>query len=114
MPAAESFPTHSSALRVDRLVSLRFVRPLRRISLSPAALRIPILMYHSGAEPTADSRHPYFGTVTSPTVFEQQMRYLHDNGFGTLSPADVFANGENSIRIVRKPLIITFDDGVRD
>jgi peptidoglycan/xylan/chitin deacetylase (PgdA/CDA1 family) len=90
------------------------VRPFRRISASPAALRIPILMYHSIAEPAADSRHPYFGTVTSPAVFEQQMRYLHDNGFQTLSPAEVFANGETSIRLVRKPVIITFDDGFRD
>jgi peptidoglycan/xylan/chitin deacetylase (PgdA/CDA1 family) len=114
MPAIESSATQSSALRVDRLVSLRVVRPLRRISSSPAALRIPILMYHSVSEPTADSRHPYFGTVTSPAVFEQQMRYLHESGFGTLSPADVFANGETSIRIVRKPVIITFDDGFRD
>jgi peptidoglycan/xylan/chitin deacetylase (PgdA/CDA1 family) len=114
MPATESSATQSSALRVDRLVSLRVVRPLRRISSSPAALRIPILMYHSVSEPGADSRHPYFGTVTSPAVFEQQMRYLHENGFQTLSPADVFANGETSIRIVRKPVIITFDDGFRD
>jgi peptidoglycan/xylan/chitin deacetylase (PgdA/CDA1 family) len=114
MPATESSATQSSALRVDRLVSLRVVRPLRRISSSPAAMRIPILMYHSIAELGADSRHPYFGTVTSPAVFEQQMRYLHENGFGTLSPADIFANGETSIRIVRKPVIITFDDGFRD
>jgi peptidoglycan/xylan/chitin deacetylase (PgdA/CDA1 family) len=114
MPATDSSATQPSALRVDRLVSLRVVRPFRRISASPAALRIPILMYHSIAEPAADSRHPYFGTVTSPAVFEQQMRYLHDNGFQTLSPADVFANGETSIRLVRKPVIITFDDGFRD
>src|ERR1700759_580383 len=114
MPATDSSATQSSALRVDRLVSLRVVRPLRRISSSPAALRIPILMYHSIAEPGADSRHPYFGTVTSPAVFEQQMRYLHESGFQTLSPADVFANGETSIRIARKPVIITFDDGFRD
>lgn len=114
MPATESSATQSSALRVDRLVSLRVVRPLRRISSSPAALRIPILMYHSVSEPGADSRHPYFGTVTSPAVFERQMRYLHESGFQTLSPADVFANGETSIRLVRKPVIITFDDGFRD
>jgi peptidoglycan/xylan/chitin deacetylase (PgdA/CDA1 family) len=114
MPATDSSATQPSALRVDRLVSLRVVRPFRRISASPAALRIPILMYHSIAEPAADSRHPYFGTVTSPAVFEQQMRYLRDNGFQTLSPADVFANGETSIRLVRKPVIITFDDGFRD
>ena len=99
MPAIDTSATQSSALRVDRLVSLRLVRPLRRISASPAALRIPILMYHSISEPGADARHPYFGTVTSPAVFEQQMRYLHDNGFETLSPADVFANGETSITL---------------
>jgi peptidoglycan/xylan/chitin deacetylase (PgdA/CDA1 family) len=114
MPATESSATQSSALRVDRLVSLRVVRPLRRISSSPAALRIPILMYHSISEPGADSRHPYFGTVTSPAIFEQQMRFLHDHGFQTISPADVFANGETSVRLVRKPVIITFDDGFRD
>jgi len=114
MPATNSPATHSSALRVDSLVSLRVVRPLRRISSSPAALRIPILMYHSIAEPSTDSRHPYFGTITSPAVFEQQMRYLHENGFETLAPADIFANGETSIRIVRKPVIITFDDGFLD
>jgi peptidoglycan/xylan/chitin deacetylase (PgdA/CDA1 family) len=114
MPAADTSATQSSALRVDRILSLRVVRPLRRISASPAALRIPILMYHSISEPASDSRHPYFGTVTSPAVFEQQMRYLHDNGFQTLSPADIFANGETSVRLVRKPVIITFDDGFRD
>src|ERR1700722_6365855 len=114
MPATDTSATQSSALRVDRLVSLRLVRPLRRIGAAPAALRIPILMYHSISEPAADSRHPYFGTVTSPAVFEQQMRFLPDSGFDTLSPADVFANGETSIRLVRKPVIITFDDGFRD
>ena len=103
-----------SEFRADRFASLYFVRPFRRLTFSRNQLRIPILMYHSIAEPSTDSRHPYFGTVTSPAVFEQQMRYLHENGFETLAPADIFANGETSIRIVRKPVIITFDDGFLD
>src|ERR1017187_2611362 len=103
-----------SSLRADRIGTLYFVRPWRRLVAGRNNMRIPILMYHSISELSETNAHPYFETRTSPSVFEIQMKYLRDRGFSTISPADVVALVSSEQIDTKKKIVITFDDGFRD
>lgn len=68
---------------------------------------IPILTYHRFAE-----------RCTSPLcmpreVFDRQMRYLKENGYHVVSPADLLAFLEYRQPLPRKSVVITMDDGYR-
>jgi peptidoglycan/xylan/chitin deacetylase (PgdA/CDA1 family) len=100
------------AFRADRLATLYFFHPLRR--LRPQGTRIPILMYHSISDVVDSSRHPYYRTVTEPGVFDRHLKFLHDKGYKTISLS-------NAGRLLRGPeadmqraVVITFDDGFQD
>lgn len=72
---------------------------------------LPILLYHSvaagGSEALADYR-------VTPTAFEQQLRYLHDQGYRSISPNDCYSWFYEFAHIPRGALLITFDDGYVD
>ena len=46
--------------------------------------------------------------------FKEQMKYLYDNGYNTLTLEDMECYMENKCDIKRKSILITFDDGYRD
>jgi peptidoglycan/xylan/chitin deacetylase (PgdA/CDA1 family) len=100
------------SLRFDRLTTLYFVKPLRR--LAPAATaHVPILMYHSISEKDESQVHPYYRTTTTPSMFAQQMGYLHENGYRTCNVSealDCLQEKQGST----KRVVITFDDGFVD
>jgi len=67
---------------------------------------VPILSYHQ------------FGvgkksTCISPDIFNQQMKYLKDNGYRVITPADLLDFLEYRRQIPRKSVLITIDDGYR-
>ena len=74
--------------RADRFATLNLFRHLGRGGLRGGEQRIPILMYHSISE-TTQNVHPYFLTETSATVFAEQMKYLHENGYSAISLDEV-------------------------
>jgi len=100
--------------RLDRLAALYFVRPARRIFGRPNRLRIPILMYHSVSDDKCKSARPYFALQTTTQVFEGHVRYLHENGYTSLSTADVVGLLNCDQAIAKKYVALTFDDGYRD
>ncbi len=85
-------------------------------------MRIPILMYHSISDVDEKGVHPYFRTTTSPAVFAEHMRFLHDNRYSVIglneavSILDNRAKGETaqSSNTAKKYVVLTFDDGFRD
>lgn len=105
-------PAVDRAMRLDRLATLYVFQPLaaRRTG---AGAGIPILMYHSiSAEP--ETGHPYFHTRTSPERFAAQIYFLRENGYSTVPLVDVPDLLAGGRREIRKPLVITFDDGYRN
>jgi peptidoglycan/xylan/chitin deacetylase (PgdA/CDA1 family) len=100
------------AFRADRLATLYFFHPLRR--LRPQRTRIPILMYHSISDVDDSSRHPYYRTVTAPRVFDRHLKFLHDGGYQTISLSDSVRLLRGPEADVKKTVVITFDDGFQD
>jgi peptidoglycan/xylan/chitin deacetylase (PgdA/CDA1 family) len=99
-------------LRIDRTLSVYLGHPLARRLNGWRGPRIPILMYHSIRE-GAEGRHAYYETNTSPRVFAQHMKFLHQGGYRALSLAKALqspAEGDNLL----KSVVITFDDGFAD
>ena len=102
------------SLRLDRLVTVYLANPLRR-QLRIGGSCIPILMYHSISDTSEEGKHPYYRTVTSPSVFAQHMEYLHENGYSTIAPsqaADQLIQG--GAMASAKVAVITFDDAFAD
>jgi peptidoglycan/xylan/chitin deacetylase (PgdA/CDA1 family) len=115
-------------LRLDRVVSLALAGPLgqglrgvRRGLTSRARAAdetpIPVLMYHSIADDVDTSVHPYFRTVTSAARFAEQVQHLCDQGYQGVTLADAASRLQGAHRAgdaVRKPVVLSFDDGFRD
>jgi len=114
-----------SSLRLDRLVTLGVVNPVRRASaFFPAQARgygsgrrtLPILMYHSISDDRQPGVAPYYRTVTTPRRFAEQMRLLQDCGWRGVSLAEGLAAwcGLAEDATAEKRVAVTFDDGFDD
>lgn len=66
---------------------------------------IPILMYHSVSDTPVGSPEL---SVTSK-AFDDQMHYLESNGYTPINLDDISCSAQ-----IKKPIIITFDDGYAD
>jgi peptidoglycan/xylan/chitin deacetylase (PgdA/CDA1 family) len=80
---------------------------------------IPILTYHRIlSEEDIEDIHYYDGKVNSMIVFkkefEKQMKYLHENGYVTLTLKELYAYLNEEIEIPDKSVVLTFDDGYKD
>lgn len=74
---------------------------------------IPILMYHRII--SSEEEKGIYGTYVTKDKFEQQMKYLKENNYESITFEDI-KNGEYKKRFDKdkKYIIITFDDGYKD
>lgn len=75
-----------------------------------APVSLPILMYHS------IENKPGNGLCVPPEQLEQQLKYLHEQGYYTVTPAEAYKIlGQNKVPKKHKKLVmVTFDDGYED
>lgn len=73
--------------------------------------KIPILMYHSIAARV--KRHVRRFTV-SPSEFEQQMSYLSEMNYNTMTVSQFVLHIERGERLPARLVLLTFDDGFAD
>jgi len=71
-------------------------------------------MYHHISEPPAGSDSYRIDLSVSPDDFGQQLAYLRDNGFETVSLADLSLAIANQAPLPERPVVITLDDGYVD
>ena len=73
-------------------------------------MRFPrILMYHMIADPVAGAR--FNGLRVSPSMFEQQLHWLKDNGWQSFTVGELIDQADN---LPDRAFAITFDDGYAD
>lgn len=77
----------------------------------PKLQGIPILMYH---KVNPDPKTGGLGLRVPPDQFEWQMKYLHRNGYQSISLTDVMDHFQKGKHLPDKPIVITFDDGYKD
>lgn len=74
-------------------------------------LRIPIFIYHAVTNEERSTKDQEVFT-TKPALLEEQLEYLNDNGYTTVTMkqvADMLRRGTTSP--ITKPVALTFDDG---
>lgn len=75
-------------------------------TVTPA--NVAVLMYHKiSNDPKETPDH----TLTHLARFEEQMKYLKDNGYTTVDLYDLKAYMERRISLPEKSVVLTFDDG---
>lgn len=68
-------------------------------------VQVPIIMYHS-----INKRADNVWTIT-PEAFATDMRYLHENGYHTVTITDLVNFVDGGGPLPDKPVVLTFDDG---
>jgi peptidoglycan/xylan/chitin deacetylase (PgdA/CDA1 family) len=101
--------------RLDRWLTLKVAAPVARLWPQGDDHAIPILMYHSVSK-QLDAVHPYLRTVTTPASFERQMDLLSLLGYAPvrLSEAVRLLQGGTPDDATARPVVLSFDDGLRD
>lgn len=71
------------------------------------AQKIPVLTYHF----LCRSDEPATSLTIPEDAFDEQMNYLHENGYTTLTPDEFYEWHKGKADYPRKTVMITFDDG---
>ncbi|HWK23216.1 MAG TPA: polysaccharide deacetylase family protein [Ureibacillus sp.] len=75
---------------------------------------IPILMYHHILKPEEKRNSEFANASTTVTTveFEEQMKWLYENGYKTISMEDLERYLNRGGNVPSKSVVITFDDGI--
>ncbi len=77
------------------------------LATSEDYIEVPIIMYHSILkDPSRSNKY----TVT-PTVLEEDLKYIKDKGYTTVTIADLISYVYDDMPLPEKPIVLTFDDG---
>lgn len=75
---------------------------------------LPVLMYHHVQDMEAAKAKNQVGLTVATETFAQQMQYLKDKGYNTVSMQDLIDFFDNGTPVAKKSILITFDDGYAD
>ena len=79
--------------------------------MTPAPVRsVPVLMYHEVNDPAEAWRH----LAVPPAAFREQLRYLHDAGYVTLTAGKLATLLAADGQVPPRSVVLTFDDGFED
>ncbi|WP_318371245.1 polysaccharide deacetylase family protein [Enterobacter sp.] len=74
---------------------------------------IPVLTYHHILHDEENTRFRHTSTTTSVRAFSNQMTWLRDQGYTTLSMYQLEGYVRNRMNLPARAVVITFDDGLK-
>lgn len=83
------------------------VQPVPVPPVKDRVTRVPVLAYHD-LKPGAGQEN---GAVISTEEFEEQMRWLAENGYKAITTEELALWMQGALELPPKPVLITFDDG---
>ncbi len=75
---------------------------------------LPILMYHHIQEAETAKAGGYQNLTVNPENFQKDLAYLTGHGYQTVGPAELIAFFDQGIKLPKKAVMLTFDDGYAD
>lgn len=78
------------------------------------SVRIPIMVYHSVRPYIPDESAYQDAYDVTPELLEEELQYLHKQGYHTVTFAAVSEYFERGTPLPEKPVILSFDDGWRN
>ena len=94
------------------LIFLFTLIPIGKISsAAQTEQKIPVLLYHHVLDSSENILYRDHSLVVDTEVFLEQMRYLYDNGYNTITPDDLQNFLYNGEQLPEKSVFIHFDDG---
>lgn len=78
------------------------------VNINKEDVNIPILMYHSISD-----TNPNNNLLIPPKGFEEQMQWLKNNDFTSMTLGEALESMETG-KVPKRPVVITFDDGYVD
>ncbi len=102
-----------AALAIAAVLLLGLVTAVWGSAAAPAGavpddpVAVPIIMYH-GLLKDSKLQGKY---ILSPTVFEEDLKYLKEHGYNTIVVQDLLDYVYRGVPLPEKPIMITFDDG---
>ena len=75
------------------------------------AARVPILMYHEVDDVSGRKLGQYLELFVEPAVFVQQLDWLKENNYSTVTLAELYAHWYQGEPIKENPVVLSFDDG---
>jgi len=79
------------------------------VTVEKGRVTVPILLYHHITSTLDGSRYN-----VDPAVFEEQVKWLYDNHYTTITVSEVASLILNGGQMPLRPVVITFDDGNLD
>ncbi|WP_312604883.1 polysaccharide deacetylase family protein [Kosakonia cowanii] len=74
---------------------------------------LPVLTYHHILHDEENTRFRHTSTTTSVRAFTNQMNWLRDQGYATLSMYQLEGYVRNRMNLPARAVVITFDDGLK-
>lgn len=100
-------PTQSPEVKTDEPAAPTQIKQSTVVH-EPGIITVPILLYHHISE-TIDTQYN-----VHPDRFAEQMKWLYDRGYSTISVGDLAHVIRDGGTLHARPVILTFDDGYRD
>ena len=109
-------------LRMEKSLELNHKDKMREFQIKETgkAEEITVLMYHRIIDQKDLDEHHYHqngdlhDTIVTLQDFEEQMQYLKEQGFTTLTMPEFRAYMNEELDVPSKSVLITFDDGFKD
>ena len=110
-PTATPLPTETPTLTptVTATPTATFTPTPSLITIAAGKVTAPILLYHHIQATSENSRY-----YVAPETFDEQMKWLYENGYQTITVSQLVSFIYNGGQIPQKPFVLTFDDGNED